>query len=260
MLHVVDALGATYQLAEPIAVSSSVIDPPPPEEPEPSGPDPVQIGSTVDASFIIQLKADEETGTMLMELPYAYRLTSGAGWLPADRDGYSRGHCFLAYPAFATPDNPEGICGQASFHGKYGGGALNSVVFDKRMDEGERYYDGTPNLTTQRELNDIPIYEGHGVQDLPVWKGAVRFFLAASGEILEFRPYENLVFAAGVRMAVVQYIEEPFDDPGRVTAGHRVYERIGLAVYYTEREAHTIYYDSFDPRVKLHLADTAAPV
>lgn len=256
-ITVTGAGGISASFTLPVTISDAIVVPPP--EPHPSGPDPIQIGNTLADSFEIQLRADATQGTVLMRLPYAYALTGGAGWLPGDRDGYRAGYCFLYDQSFRSAANPEGIIGRAGFFGGYDD-AIDTVVFDERMAEAERWYDGTVYTGTNRELNDAPRYEGHGVLELPYWKGAVRYFDRDTGHIYEVRPYEHLEWAPETEMVVVDHITEPFDDPGQVTDGLPVTERVILSVHYKDLEAHTIYYDSFNDKVRLSVHDTADPV
>lgn len=132
---------------------------------------------------------DLENGVELWTAVYKRTLTAGVGWTDGDRVGYKCAYMFLMRGTQPV--------GRATFQIVPGAGGY-TMVNDRYMKEGVRYFDGRLATGGQMQLNDCPpvtadyseSFEGN---DLPTVK-----FQQVDGKTLETRTYSVMVHADNV--------------------------------------------------------------
>lgn len=189
-----------------------------------------------DIGYLIGLSAkDPERG--LWRAPYLYEVpyASNTGWLAGDRVGYGCAYGFLQ-------QNGE-IVGRFTFRRIEG--ATYIVVNDTYMDEGARYYDGSPTPPGTSQVPDFecPVttesYEPSNAPDerpvIVYWSGA--------GQALEIRDYRTVVPGAGVTFEVIEVITQPFQVTSAASGTHTVNSRVTVLARENGVPVVVIYYD-----------------
>lgn len=152
-------------------------------------------------------------------LPYA----SNTGWVDGDRTAYRCAYGFLEWDG--------NIVGRVTFT-RIPEADSYSMVNDRYMVEGTRWYDGTLDTADLSQLNDCPFpseaYDLAVADERPTVT-----FRAVSGELLEVRRYSHLLPGPDVTFAVVN------SSPVRVT----------VVAYAEGLPFMVVYYDSMSDKV-----------
>lgn len=163
------------------------------------------------------------------------------GWLPGDRVAYSCAYMFLQH-------NGE-IVGRVTFRAIPPPPHTDSyiVVNDKFMNEGERYYEGspTPPGTVQVPKGDCPfVTQSYATELVPDERPKIVYW--QGNNALEVRDYAGIVpFSPGVTFDVTEVITEPFQITSPVTGQtHTVNQRISVLERENGVPGVIVYYDS----------------
>jgi hypothetical protein len=176
--------------------------------------------------------------------PYLRRLTEfdpDAGWIDGDRVAYRCGYTFLvdggeivARVTFTTWTDAQGY----------------AVINDRYMEEGQRFFDGSPAPPGTRQVPDseCPVPSERyavGVPDGPVPR--ITFSDASDGHTVEVRDYTNLS-----KRGPGSWCCGETADPGHAfRIASATPDRVTVVMYQNERPVAVVYYDRLSDDIRL---------
>lgn len=168
----------------------------------------------------------------LHEVPYALE----SGWLAGDRVGYGCAYTFLQHLGKITH--------RVTFRAIPGFPNPYIQINDTYMNEGERYYDGspTPPGTIQVAPLECPaVAESYETIQVPDERPNIVLW---DGEAVELRDYRTITPAPGVTFDVVDEIHIPFTVHSSTSGDHTVYHRITVIAREDGVPIVVLYYDA----------------
>lgn len=192
-------------------------------------------GINGDNGYLIGLFAkDPERGYWRAPYLYVVPYAPNTGWLAGDRVGYGCAYGFLQH---------EGeIVGRFTFRKIES--ATYVVVNDTYMDEGARYYDGSPTPPGTVQVPDFECprtTESYETTNAPDERPVIVYW--SGGQALELRDYRTIVPGEGVTFEVIDVITQPFEVTSAASGTHTVNSRITVLARENGVPVVVIYYD-----------------
>lgn len=178
-----------------------------------------------------------DTRVLLWQAPYLYETPyiPNSGWLAGDRVAYGCAYGFLQH-------NGE-IIGRFTFRA-IPDAASYMRVNDTYMEEGVRYYDGspTPPGTVQVPALECPAVSESYAPSTADERPKVVFW--HGDEAVEIRDYLSVVAAPGVTFDLVSEIREPFTVTSSTSGTHTVNSRVTVVAMDNGIPVIVVYYDA----------------
>jgi len=172
---------------------------------------------------------------------YVRNLPSGARWLDGDRYGYRCAYTFLEWQGE--------LVARVTFV-RVDEAAAYARIFDDRMHEGLRDYDGTRGNGTQTgSPGDCPSSAGYASQSEPAPRPVITF---DDGVTLETRDYNGLPVIPGFTFAITSH----GTDCGRELA----LECVNVVAYQNGVPAVAVYYDRISDSITLGSNFVSPPI